>query len=145
MDPTYYPIIISSLALPVSIWTRFESIVNLRNQRYSQNVSKAGESFVAAQTLKNQISDFIDELNRLKNESENSRYGGIELLERRIREMEEYYKNVWDFIKSMELIMKAYEKGDGPELSSDMLEARIAQFNQLRALVEFDAKYIKRN
>ena len=143
MSPISLTVVISVIALVISIWTRIEAVVVGRRQRHHLTVTKSGEAFVAAQHLKNQLSECIGHLKELVTLAP---FGTINLVHNantnRLEQFETVYKSTWDFISTMEKVMAAFEEGRTAPLDPIMLEAKIARFNQWRALVDSDIKYL---
>ena len=134
-------LIVSGFALLVSIWTRIESICLVRRQMHQLIVAKSGEAFVTAQQLKNHLSDCIEQLrNSLK--TENIEPHNIIAHSARIDELERIYQDTWNFIKSMEVIIGAFESGEKVTIDPSRIEAKIAHFKQWKELAEYDSKYL---
>lgn len=48
-----------------------------------------------------------------------------------------------EFVKSLEIIVGAFEKGENQQLKASAIEAKIAHFKQRRELSLFDIEYLK--
>ena len=135
-------LLISAIALLISVWTRIESIILIKRQRHQLIVAKAGEAFIAAQQLKNNLSYCIDQIKSSVKSNSNAAHIDVVFTDR-LHELESVYKDIWEFISSMELVISAYESGTKAPLDPARLEAKIAHFKQWRELIDFDMKYFQ--
>lgn len=140
-------LLISALALLLSLWTRFETVILTNRQRKITRAKNAGQALIAAQELKNRLGECIESFkNEEKSLTEINTTHEIArkiALQESIKKIKEEYDQVWDFLKILELIVMAFESGLEASIDEAQLEAKIAHFHQRRVLAEFDVRYVQ--
>ena len=139
-------LIISILALAISIWNRVETFLNLKRQRKSELVKLVGEALVSAQILKNTLSLNLDELERVLKEKSGDEVTNRMILAEfsdKLGTVKVEYEQIWEFTKAFEKIVMHFEKGKSLAIETSSIEAKVAHFNQRRELALFDIQYLK--
>ncbi len=135
-------IIIAVIAVSISVWTRVETFVVNRRQQRVDRAKRVGEALIAAQKLKNELSNCISALkgitvtdtvayNRLQSEFTTW-----------LAKLETEYTQVWDYTKAFEEVIGAFERREDIALDDASIEAKIAHFNQRCVVAEYDISYI---
>lgn len=147
MEPAIIGILISTIALVLSIWTRFEAVILAKRQRKIIRARNAGQALIAAQELKNRLYDCIESFeteDKAIIEANTPHLIAKKIaFQEAIKKIKGEYDQVWDFLKALELIVMAFESGQEPSIDESQLEAKIAHFHQRRILAEFDVRYVQ--
>ena len=142
MTITKLSLVVSSAALLVSVWTRIETVVIGRNQRRAELARRMGEALVAAQELKNKLSDCGDILKEeLKMPSLHPAL--VDALRDHLQKVMERYSEVWPLVGDFEQAVIAFERGGHLRIKASVAEAKVARFNQTRILTEFDVRHLQ--
>ncbi len=145
MSNTDWSFAFALLALVISIWSRLETFYFNRNQRKLEQAKRVGEALVNAQILKNTLSNNIEVSETFLNKMAKSNDSKIlysEVFEG-LGKLRNEYEQIWEFVKSLEIIVGAFEKGEKPQLTASAIEAKIAHFKQRRELSLFDIEYLR--
>ena len=130
---------ISIAALLVSGWTRVEAFLDLRRQRRTDIARRLGEALVGGQMTKNQLWDSIDVVKTLINARPNELPEIVYAYRQTLSRMELNYDEISRLIGAMEAISIGLEQGLRAPMDPAMIEAKIARFNQIRILAQYDA------
>lgn len=141
MTLTYWSFIVAIVALIISIWARIEAYLTSTRQQKNERAKNVGEALVAAQALKNSISDYIDEFKLFLEESTpHLKEPFVHEFNSMLSELKDEYNIIWDFVRYFEKITMVFESGQNLKIETSAIEAKIARFNQRRNLVEFDIR-----
>ena len=145
MEVQHLSIIITSLALIISIWAKIEGSSNYQRQLRLERAKKVGDALISAQQLKNELSVCIEELNftieGLQNQPDTNNI--LPELRDTQAKLEEEYKMVWKSVGAFEKVTMAFERGEKLPIDATAIEAKVARFNQRKILAEHDIRYLK--